>query len=554
MHRSKIALLLAVALVTLTSFAGAQDRRRERPDPTPTVEREQGWTPEQVAEFRVILGEISDARASLVAAERRLVEFVVAGPNHTPPTAEPPTEPPTPPPVVPPEDPPPPPAGGLSRVPFYVPPIPSYRVPTLIDCDWTIEDGVATSRRGLPSITGTDLVAMAYKASAAALHAPPITIGVWDSGGTAVPGGQWNPSSSRSISIPDGDGGYLGVQLEIVGLDESCEVSVGWSRKWGHADYVGVFNIGIRGPPDSFIIRSNDGIGRLIIDGCWWLPAQEMIDQGGMHASGMHVDGWGTLVWRNHKFRGNLPTDPGTSLQEHSAYFKSCAGEAVETWATIDIPPLEVGTWIVGNDLKGGNRSGFQVRPGRDGNDRPVGPVVIAFNHSDGYGWNHGSGGETYDGGAAMTSWVGPESDVYVLGNQITDAKYSCLVISGQSPARNWLNSKGKPVRNVHLWGNRFENLRGDRGCASISACQSVTFWPGNTYDGSPNGDLTIDSAWNWKQNGILIGDVRISDQATADAMKGLNLKTYDEGQPNRAKAYEKSLLDGYVVPPPQRR
>ena len=541
------------------------------PEPPPAVPLQDTWTQDDVNEFRAIISALRSARSQIERAEERLVDLILAR-------------------VAPPpddrrgdtrgdkgDD-----AGGNNRdrdtrgddrggdrgdtdgdtgsddppkhtgnsfpgLPFAVPDIPAYDVPGLEDCDWTILDGVASSTRGLDSYAGPNPVAMAYKASVAAGHTLPITVGVWDNGGTAVPGGQWSKHNTRSISISNGQGGYLGVSLEVVGLDDSCELEIGWSRSWGHADYIGLFNIGLRGPSDSFVIRAGDGVGRLIMDGCWWLANQGVKSQGAHHASGMHVDEWGTLIWRNHKWRGLLPTDPGIDLREHSGYLKSCAGKSVEGWATIVIPEYEVGTWIIGNDLRGGNRTGFQIRPQIGNNPRPVGPIIIGYNYTDGHGWNMGSTPETFDGGSVITTWIGPESPVYVFGNTITNSKYGCFVASGQPSGVGWLNDDGFPIQSLYLYDNFFENLNGDRGCASISAVEDVHLYGGNSFQGA-NSDLTFDSAWGMRVNGIANGSVSIHGADVLQELKSLNILTWDPTNPSASISLPLSVLEGYLV------
>ena len=251
----------------------------------------------------------------------------------------------------------------LNDLPFSdeLPDFPEYRIPTRQDCDWVIEGGRAESTHGLETIVDERLVGLAYRASVAASHPLPVTFCVVDNAGEAVFGGGYSRSSNRSVFIETEDG-FENLQAEFLGLTDTAEVQVSWDTKWGRVDYLGLFNIGLRGPNDSFVIRANSGIGRLIIDGCWWLAHTEFAQRGGRHASGMHIDNWDLLVWRRHKWRGETPESPGINLREHSGYLKSSNGE----------------TWIVQNDLRGGNRTGFQIRPQPSNNDRPV---AVSYTH-----------------------------------------------------------------------------------------------------------------------------------------------------------------------------
>ncbi len=432
-----------------------------------------------------------------------------------------------------------PPTASWEDTPVPVPPIPAYEIPKLDDCDWIIESGVATSTRGLAAIQAAgapgELVPLAYRASYAAGHELPVTVGVWDDAGIVVPGGQWNQNGRRSISIKEPDGSWHGVELELVGLDDSCEVTVSWSTRWGRADYLGLFNIGCRGQDDSFVIRANDGIGDLVIDGCWWLPSKNHGPQNS-HASGMHIDKWESLVWRNHRWRGETPDAPGILVREHMGYLKSCVGSRADG----------DGTWIVGNNLLGGNRTGFQIRPQADKNDRPRCPVVIAENYAEGYGFTHPA--TKKDGGSCITVWTSPDDPVYIFDNRVQAARYGCLTLSPQGPSRNWLNGDGVPIDTVHLWGNTFENRQGDRSCVTITGVGNVHFWGGGTYAGPANGDLTLDDPWGMSVAGISNGSVSIHGHELLAYLQSLNVRTWIPGQHMKAQAVPDSRLATYLT------
>ncbi len=389
-------------------------------------------------------------------------------------------------------------------LPFEVPPIPAYRVPTAEDCDWIVSSGVARSTRGLAAIRAADhdgyVLGPAYRASAEARRGRsdlasdrPVTIGVVDDAGEGVMGGGWSLHSPRSVFSKSAAGGFDDIHIEIVGLSTSCEVSVSWDSRWGKPAYIGLFNIGVRGRKDSFIIRANGGIGRLIMDGCWWLPAKEFSATKERHASGMHIDKWGELIWRNHKWRGAQPGTPGINLREHSAYLKSAAG----------------GTWIVNNDLRGGNRTGFQIRPEPAHNDAPKGAVVIAGNYADGYGWNNGSDPSSFDGGSCITVWSNPNAATYVVNNRITDAKYGCLAITAQGPGLDYLGESGFPIGPVYVYGNNFENGRAKRDVAAITSTEAV-----HLYNNEIEGRLILNDTWPMQRHGIANGAIYVHDSA----------------------------------------
>lgn len=351
-------------------------------------------------------------------------------------------------------------------VPFRanLPEFTQYRIPTRDDCDWIIEDGMAVSTRGLATVAGAHLVSPAYRASVASGHDGPVTFGVFDDAGfiEIATGGRW---SDRSIIVENPNGGFSPVSIEFVGLDDSCEVGMNWGSKWGSTDYVGLYNIGLRGTDNSFVIHGKDSIGKLVMDGCWWLAHESYAQTGGRHASGIHLDNCGSLVWRRHKWRGVQPDDPGINLREHSGYFKSLLGPA----------------WIVENNLNGGGRTGFQIRPARDdGDPRPAGPLVISHNTAISYGWNTPG-----DGGSCITVWANPDYPTFFIRNTVVDAKYGAMTLTGQGNSRNHNNGNGFPISEAWFFENVLENSRGDRDVLSVSAVEVVRFFE-NDFRGRP--------------------------------------------------------------------
>lgn len=395
----------------------------------------------------------------------------------------------------------------LDDLPFspLLPAFPEYEIPTVETCDWIIERGQARNLHGLDPIERDYLVGPAYEASVAAGHALPVTFCVMDNAGAVVFGGGWHPADDRSVVIERGDG-FGTYQAEFVGLTETAEIEISWDSQWGQVEYLGLYNIGLRGPNDSFIIRANGGIGTLIMDGCWWLAHRGYAETGNRHSSGMHIDNWDTLVWRRHQWRGETPDEPGIDLQAHSAYLRAANGV----------------TWILENDLRGGNRTGFQIRPQPSENERPRGPVVIAYNVTDGYGWNNGDTPETFDGGSAMSVWASPDAPTFIFRNEITDAKYGCLMVGAQADDRNWYNAQGFAIADVHIAQNRFENARGDRGAMSVSGVETL-----HLYDNDVDGRLTLDNRWAAQVHGIKNGQVLFYTDALVDA----EIHTFDDAE-----------------------
>lgn len=515
-------LFLVVAL-TATLFAAPVPL--QDPVPATAAPPPSRWTEAELAHFHAVSTELAKARAAISAAEASMIAL-----------ARTPARPPV---IVDPPDPPDPPTDpaawpDYSGAPFasLLPTFPSYRIPTLADCEWTISGGVATSTRGLPPIAADAEGAMlgaAYRASIAAGHVEPITFGVHDDAGPAYVGGIWNPDGARSITSRNSDGTFKPLRVEIVGLDDQCEVGAsGWGGPWGWTEFVGFYNIGIRGAPDSFNIRANNPCGTVILDGCWFLPSSPSATVDAY----VHCANWHTLVVRRTKARGESPADPPQLCRQHNFYFKNTGPG---------------GLFIVENEFQGSNGTCFQVRPGAEETHLsvPAGPVVISHNRSNGYGWEWGNTPATAHGGSALTVWSSPYFPVFVYRNTITDARYGCLVFSQQPAApsppyadRNWYNEQGFPIGAVYIAENVFGNPRSARQPVSITAAQSVHIWDTNRLE---NGTWTLNSEWAATHGfrDIKNGTVRLY----GGPMQGENYWTFDGTQTRAMTPAEVSAM-----------
>lgn len=470
-------------------------------------------------------GELAKALAAVAAAEAQMVAL-----------ARTPGRPVDPPVIVDPPPPPPPtdPAASpdFSAAPFaaLMPEFPRYTFPTLADCEWTIRDGVATSTRGLPSIPfdaeGT-VCGWAYRASIAAGHAEPITFGVYDDAGNASVGGYYWHTTGRSICASDGAGGWRPLRVEFLGLTDTAEVGLQWcgttgGQEWGRTEYVAAFNIGLRGAPSHFGINANKPHGTAILDGCWFMPPKGTETTHHYNAAATFAHSH-TLIVRRTKARGPLPTDPNARYYEHNIYFKN-AGPG--------------GIWILENHFQGSNGTCFQVRPGTDEPlpIKPNGPVVIAYNRSEGYGWEWGDTPATAHGGSALTVWCVPDHPTFVYRNRITDARYGCLVVSQQGSVppgygtptapvgsdRNFYGADGYPVGPVYVADNLFTNPRASRQAVSISGCAEAHIWSTNQLEGQWH----LNAQWaalNGFRN-IPIGAIKLY----GGPMQGENFYTFD--------------------------
>ena len=342
-------------------------------------------------------------------------------------------------------------------------------------------------------------------------------------------GGIWHPDAARSVTSRKPDGSYNDLKIEIVGLDDECEVQTGWGGPWGFSSFVGYFNIGIRGGPDAFNVRANEPCGMIVVDGCWFLPNSSTSTAD----AAIHCANWHTLVVRRTRARGVTPTDPPQLFRQHNFYFKN-SGPG--------------GIFIVENEFQGSNGTCFQIRPGKDEAylSEPQGPVVIAYNRSVGYGWEWGNTPATEHGGAAITVWSSPKAPVFIYKNSIVDARYGCLVVS-QQPAspwepygdRNWYNDAGYPIQHVYLADNEFSNPRSQRNAVSITGCQSASIWGDNKL--GSGGVWTLNSEWS-ARNGY--SDIRIgSVKLYGESMLGENFWTFDGTVTRKMTAVEVEAL-----------
>tara|TARA_R110000850_G_scaffold272752_2_gene408194 strand:+ start:10018 stop:11493 length:1476 start_codon:yes stop_codon:yes gene_type:complete len=348
--------------------------------------------------------------------------------------------------------------------------------PAGTDIDWVVRENTYTSSRGLdPEANYGD----AYRASRASGD-DDIVFGIFGDTGRAMVGGLYSQSGPDDLAF----GGDATASASFVGLNATASIELGFGSHNNSSQPTGsvcAFDLGLRGPADTFLIRSNGRSEHVQLDGCWFLGRRgwDYTSDENAYASGLHIDNWGTLVLRNQKWRGETPGSPGLKIREHQFYLKSG----------------RISTLIENNDLFGGNRSGFQRRPGAEYQEQPTDRMMIRGNYSDSYGSNH----EHSDGGAALTVWVSNPA-TYVYDNVITNFRYQALVISGQGPSTNFpFLSSGNQHRQVYVAGNTFiPGPLTERDTASLSSCDELHIWGDNEMVGTVN----IDAEWNWNING----------------------------------------------------
>ena len=199
----------------------------------------------------------------------------------------------------------------------------------------------------------------------------------------------------------------------------------------------------------------------------------------------------------------NCRRGEGQRFEEHWAYLKSNGA-----------------LFITNNDIGGGNRTGFQIRsPG--GYEPPHGPIVIVNNKALDYGWDW----SFMNGGSCITVWCSLGYPVFILDNEIRNAKYGCVTIT-QEPRDQHppLLLNGRSHSDVIFSGNIFTNQIGDRACVSISATNIVRFFQSNRVAGPEQADLVIDSKTAWKWGALPCVRVYVARRLR----KTLNIITWD--------------------------
>lgn len=381
-----------------------------------------------------------------------------------------------------------------------------YAKPTEADCDWIVDgiQGRAVSRKGLPSIefsSSAGVCGELYKRSLAAGHGPRVTLGVRGYVGAANLGGLYSQSGGQApgdVCARGQNGSWLPQDVQFVGLTPNAEAAITWSGgpsgdSNGPTDRLAVFALGMRGATSNHGWTQNSGIGELILDD-FWLLVPPGFPVGGWHAA-MHISNWERrLVLRGLKRRGrDIGVNDGMPLPSgHIPYIKSSGR-------------LGSQTHILGCDLRGANQTGVQKRPGTDEPllTEPRDVTVYADNVCDNHGWDH----ENPEGGAVISHWSSPHARTFIVRNRARNARYGCLLVSGQplytgsagpmGPLvdwnRNWYNARGYPIGEVYIDGNDFSNLGSGRHAVSINNAEHVVYGPGNRVEGT----IALDSQWS---------------------------------------------------------
>ena len=364
--------------------------------------------------------------------------------------------------------------------------------------DWEVEGTTFISQRGLGMFQGGYGEAYRLSREAGVVN---VVFGVKGSTGSARIGGTWGQTGPDVLAYP----GDEKASATFVGMTPTSSVHLAFSSVGTTVQATGdvlAFDIGLRGTPDTFVIRANGGSDHIQLDGCWFLNPAEWGPETTNYASGLHIDGWDTLVIRNHQWRGETPGSPGIKFREHPvAYLKSG----------------KTSTLLEFNDMYGGNRTGFQKRPGVQYQPLPTDRLMVRNNYCDNYGSNHEFG----DGGAVYTVWCS-SAGTYIYDNVATNFRFQALVISGQDPHINFnFLDSGNQHNAVYVAGNRFiPGPLTERNTVSISSVDNLHLDGDNVFEGR----VLLDAQWNYNRNGTLIESIRIK----ANTVPGWSLFKYD--------------------------
>ena len=193
--------------------------------------------------------------------------------------------------------------------------------------------------------------------------------------------GRWAIGGSSSKWSPEGVCHLherIPIKLAIIGMTDDAEVTaVRFTNLQTEVHDLQLWNVGIRGNPDPYIMKGIGEVGLLLLDGCWWLPHLGYISNGAMHRSGWTTSqGFDAVIVRNHKRKTDL------LLEEHDFYFKGGGPGGMGSYKLGGMIAL------LDNELGGGNRTWFQIRPhsdstapGGSGTPSQEGPVLIRGNH-----------------------------------------------------------------------------------------------------------------------------------------------------------------------------
>ena len=405
--------------------------------------------------------------------------------------------------------------------------------PTAADMDWIYEGGVLRSQRGLPAQGN---FGDAYRASRAAGVVNP-HFGV--KGRVAqevIVGGKWGQHGASELTFP----GDAEASATFLGLTDMSSARVAWASHFGGAmptGEVAVFDLGIQGRQDSHLMNARTPHRHAQIDGCWCVHYNPNFNYAAA------LDGYASfnhsvslyfadvLVVRNHKWRGEQPTDPGMRYRDYSVMYAH--GQSTSFL-------------FEGNDCRGGGRGGMQNRPdalpyGEPATEpRPTARVMLRGNY---YPADPGTN-DIGSGGQSMGLWSAL-AGAYVYDNDMENFPFTALMCSGQASPSNYPTQTGNQIPFLHLSGNRFApGPQTQRATLNLSSIDTLHIYGDNEISGRN----TFDAFWNYERNGTMIGDIRIHANAVPNWMAGVD--HYSPSQ-NKTVKYTAAELQAMLVPNP---
>lgn len=291
------------------------------------------------------------------------------------------------------------------------------------------------------------------------------------------------------------------MSIQIVGMTADAEIcGLNWGEYHdGDLDALGCYNLNIRNRPGwRSPVWDYTPAGMLLFHGVGLLPD---LTPGAGYAGqkwGFKIgDGCDMLIIAECPRLIDPITKELVRFWEHWGYFTNV-----------------MESYIVGNNIAGGNRTGFQDRtPGLPGYRHPTGPKLCADNVCNDYGWDW----DFKNGGSAITYWES-RGPLVIRGNEVIKPKYGALQIAHQPADQKpfTVSPEGHTHEDLHVEDNEFDSRGGDRSNASISSCLSARI-QGNELHGD-QWDLTINgstaSKWGAPKCEMVIvrGDHKIMD------------------------------------------
>ena len=407
--------------------------------------------------------------------------------------------------------------------------------PELADMDWVFENGALTSQRGLPAEAN---FGDAYRASRAA-GVVNVHFGIRGRVDQEVIVGGKYGFGGNDLRYP----GETESSATFLGLTEDASARIAWGNNLGGAiptGEVAVFDCGIQGRPDGFLMNDTTGARHTQVDGCWAVHNNPSYD----YVANINVPSWShgmsygptdVLVIRNWKWRGEQPSDPGLRFSYYSIGY---------------LRGQQTSLLFENNDLRGGGFGGMQNRPDNfpygnpNGNPRPTGRTMLRGNY---YGPGSDDGA---NGSACMSIWAS-FGGVYIYDNNLDDYPAAGIVTSGQNLASNYPSDSGNQMPFVYLANNRIvEGPSTYKGALSLSSVDHLHI----DGDNEIVGGVGIDVKWNWEQNGSRVGEITVYADEIPDWMRGAGHyipPPVDRGQDYTEEELQNMLFrwaDGYVI------